>query len=387
MTSRGEPALSYESFMAPSRNVTQAEIARSLGIHQTTVSAILAGKRTHQFSPEMRERVEAAARRLGYRPSAPARALRGVGSRLIGVLHFGRDKDVESQRLTQIVKAIHHHGYQPLAMPMAAEVMQLSRQDEMTASTVMLDAHVEALVLSGFADDFDLGQLERFRKAGIPMVSVTGVGLPGIAFFGDDRRKAIYDLTTHLIAQGRRKLVYLHRWASEWVASDLFADVEGFRQAAREHGLQFEDAIAHTQPLRKHTGRDAHQAGENAFAEIWESGARPQAVLCYDDSWALGVYGYCQRHGIRIPEEVAIVGYENQRLGCHLHPRLTTASLPYEQMASAAMEYLAGTLQQQRQPADLPVHLYPCTLEIRESCGAGSSKQVKSGGGRRGRRS
>lgn len=356
----------------PPRNVTQAEIARSLGVHQTTVSAILFNKPGVKFSPAVREKVKAAARKLGYRPSASARALRGVRSGLIGVLHFGRDKDVESQRLHQIIQAIHNGGYGPLAMPMVPGVMRLSQHDEVSACTVMLDARVEALALSGFADDFDLEQLKRFQDADIPIVSVTGIKLPGVPFYGADRRQAMYELTGHVIRQGRRKLIYLHRWASELTAlveSTAFAAVEGFQQAAREHGLSLEQAIPCIHPAANQ--RSSYDAGEQAFAKVWESGARPDAVLCYDDSWALGVYGYCQRHGIRIPDDVAVIGYENQRLGNHLFPRLTSASLPYESIAAAALDHLIGVLK-----TGLPASekdrtvLFPCTLDIRESCGS-----------------
>lgn len=357
----------------PARNVTQAEIARSLGVHQTTVSAILSNRRSDKFAPEMRERVLKAAQKLGYRPSASARALRGVRSGLIGVLHFGRDKDVESQRLHEIIQAIHGCGYQPLAMPMAAKVMRLSRHDEISACTVMLDANIEGLILSGFADDFDLAQLKRFQEVNIPIISITGIKLPEIAFFGPDRRKAVYDLTSHLIAQGRRKLIYVHRWASELtplVEDIAFADVEGFQQAAREHGLSLEQAIPYVNRARLFS----YDAGAQAFAEIWEGGARPEAVICYDDGWALGVYGYCQRKGIRIPEDIAVVGYENQRLGNHLYPALTTASLPYAEIVPAALDYLTAALKEGEASLKDCTKLYPCTLEIRESCGAALKK-------------
>ncbi len=356
----------------PTRNITQAEIARSLGVHQTTVSAILSNKRSEKFAPEMRERVTAAARKLGYRPSASARALRGVRTGLIGVLHFGRDKDVESQRLHEIIQAIHLNGYQPLAMPMAPQVMRLSQQDEISACTVMLDTNVEGLVLSGFADDFDLAQLKRFEEANIPIISITGLKLPGIPFFGPDRRKAVYDLTSHLIEQGRRKLIYLYRWGSELAAPTeeaSLAAVDGFQQAAREHGLSLEQAIPYVNRVRQ----SSYDAGESTFAQIWEGGARPEAVVCYDDGWALGVYGYCQRHGIRIPEDVAVVGYENQQLGRHLHPRLTTASLSYEVIVPAALDYLINALKSDRPLLKDRTSLFPCQLVIRESSGAAAT--------------
>lgn len=359
----------------PTKSVTQAEVARILGIHQTTVSAILSGKRAEKFAPEMRERVEAAARQLGYRPSVTARMLRGARSGLIGVFHFGRDKDIESHRLHQIVSAIHKEGYKPLAMPMGPKVMWLSQRDEISACTVMLDAKVEGLVLSGFADDFDLGQLKRFQEMGIPVVSVAGIKLPGVPFFGADRRQASYELTTHLIHHGRKRLICLHRWPSklmELTGSTAFDAVEGFRQAAQDNGLTMEQAIPYIKPPLTETGMHSYAAGEQAFAEIWESGARPDAVLCYDDNGAIGVYGYCQRHGIRIPDDVAIVGYENQRICDHLHPRLTSVSMPDKTMAEKAIQCLIRNLAKKDMVASSDkAEFIPCSLVIRESCGGG----------------
>jgi len=348
--------------------VTQAEIARQLGIHQTTVSAILSGKRAEKFMPEMRERVVLAAERLGYRPSAPARALRGSKSGLIGVFHFGREKDVEFQRLREIVTAIHRDGYKPLAMPMDAKIMWL-QEDEVSACSVMLDSRVEGLVLSGFADDFDLTQLDRFRAAGIPMVSVSGIKLPDIPLFAADRHQAIFEATSHLIREGRRRLVYLHRWSSALTgiaSATAFAPVDGFRRAAAEHGLSEEEAVPFIKPPPATSGLSAYAAAESAMQEVLASGLRPDGVVCYDDSWAIGVYGFCQRNGISIPDDIAVVGFENQVLGAHLHPRLTSMAQPLAEIAGSAVEALTASL---AKTAALPnrTHFFPCELVVRES--------------------
>ncbi len=355
----------------PIRAVTQREVAQSLGIHQTTVSAILSG-RGERFPAEMHQRVKEAAKRLGYRPSASARALRGVRSGLIGVFHFGRSKDTESRRLHELVLAIHHSGYRPLAMPMASKIMWL-KKDEISACTVMLDARVEGLIVSGFADEFDLSQLERFREMGIPIIAVTGVKLPGIPLVAEDRAKALYDMTRHLIARGYRKIICLHRWPTGIAGlstSVAQASAEGFRRAASENQLSAQDAIFHLDPALTHSGMNAYQAGENAIREIWESGARPEAVICYDDSWAVGVYRFCQKHGIRIPQDLAVVGFENQEIGSYLTPPLTTLALPAKAMAAKALESLTAAINRTAGslPEDETVHL-PCELVVRESCG------------------
>ncbi len=350
------------------RKITQAELAKSLGVHQTTISAILAGKSGNRYSAELRERVETAARELGYRPSASARVLRGARSGLIGVFHFGRDKDVESERLHEIVSAIHRSGFSPLAMPMATKVMWL-QDDVASASTVMLDAKVEGLVLSGFSDEFDLAQLQRFLDARVPIVSISGIKIPEIPFFGADRARAIHEATSHLIAQGRRKLVYLHRWSSELTnlaGPTSFGAVEGFRRAAEEHGILASDAVPLIKPTPLTSGIGSFQAGEAAFREIWESGLRPNGVVCYDDAWAVGVYAFCQRQGIRIPEEVAITGFENQRICEFLYPRLTSQAQPYQKMATEAITALVSKITQGQEVADTST-LFPCSLIIRES--------------------
>lgn len=356
----------------PVHTVTQREIAQNLGIHQTTVSAILSGK-GERFPEEMHQRVKEAAKRLGYRPSASARALRGVRSGLIGVFHFGRSKDTESNRLHELVSAIHHQGYSPLAMPMASKIMWLQK-DEVSACTVMLDARVEGLIISGFADDFDLSQLERFREMRIPMVAVTGVKLPGIPLVAEDRAKALYDMTCHLIAQGRRKIICLHRWPTGIAGfSSVMAQAaaEGFRRAANEHHLTAQEAIFHLHPALTHSGINAFQAGENVMREVWESGARPDAVICYDDSWAVGVYRYCQKHGIGIPDELAVVGFENQEIGSYLTPCLTTLSLPVKAMAAKTLEILTTAIRRPAGPKSTEESvLLPCELVVRESCGA-----------------
>lgn len=357
--------------MRNSPGITQAEIARRLGIHQTTVSAILDGKRAGRYSAGMRDKVRSAASRLGYRPSAPARVLRGARSGWIGVFHFGRDKDVESERLHEIVSAVHGAGYVPLAMPMGSSVMWVE-QDAGSACSVMLDARVEGLVLSGFADEFDLAQLKRFRAAGIPIVGVSGLKLPGIPLYAADREQAVHDATAHLISNGRRELVYLCRWPSASEAIAGARDVpgmKGFRRAAEEQGLAPQRAQPFVEPSPLQTGLNAFESGHTVFKRIWEGGARPDGVVCYDDGWALGVYAYCQRHGIQIPGDVAVVGFENQLFGEHLVPSLTSVALPHAEMARTAVENLLKVMRGDGKETRNGGKLFPGQLVVRESCG------------------
>lgn len=350
-----------------SGNITQLEIAKRLGVHQTTVSAILSGNSTKKFSPAMRKRILSAAKRLGYRPFAPARILRGARSGLIGIFHFGRDKDVESKRLGEIIDAIHEAGYHPLAMPMDTKVMSLQK-DEIPACSVMLDARVEGLILSGFADDFDLSQLERFRAAHIPIVSISGIKLPGIPLYAADREQAAYDATTHLIMEGRKKLLYLHRWSSDLTdlaKATAFAATKGFEKAAKKHGLKKSNAKIHTEPSTPK--RNYYEAAGLAVHDALQKDPDLDAVLCYDDTWALSVYFYCQRVGISIPKDIAVVGFENQTISEHIYPTLTSSSQPHQEMASIAVKTLVDTLQNPIPELPDKIFLFPCKLIIRES--------------------
>lgn len=355
--------------MKSATTITQAELARYLGIHQTTVSAILDGKRAERYSDAMRRRVHEAAQRLGYRPSAPARVLRGARSGLIGVFHFGRDKEIESDRLHEVVAAIHDCEYLPLAMPMASKVMWVEK-DAGSACSVMLDARVEALVLSGFSDDFDLGQLERFAAAGIPIAGVSGVKLPGVPLYATDRDQAAYDATAHLIEGGCGKLACLSRRPSRLnhlPGARANPVLDGFHRAIQTHGLKPEAAIPLVEPSPLATGLNAFQSGEKVFGGIWESGLRPDGVVCYDDGWAVGVYSYCQRNGIRIPGDLAVIGFENQDVCEYMVPSLSSVSVPHRAMARQAMDDLHGRLLGKTISADPGGRLFPGTLVVRES--------------------
>lgn len=354
--------------MAP---VTQADIARQLGLHQTTVSAILDGKRANRYSEETRRRVWGIARQVGYRPSAPARSLRGSRSGLIGLFHFGRDKDVELHRLHELVLAIHDCGYRPLAMPMATSVMWVER-DAGSACNSMLDAKVEGLVLSGFSDDFDLNLLERFQHAQIPIVSVSGLKLPEIPHFFPDRQQAAYALTSHLIKSGRTRLAYIGRQPSslESIPQDrALSGLEGFRRALKEADRAQVVGNSMIQPSPLLTGLSAMDSGNKIFHEMWHGDYRPDGVICYDDAWAFGVYGYCLRHGIRIPQDVAVVGFENQKFCEHLVPRLTSVAIPNQAMARAALTALTKLIDGDQRPVECRDQMFPCELVIRESCG------------------
>lgn len=354
------------------KGITQRDLARLLNVHQTTVSYILSGARAEKFSLEMRQRVTEAAKQYGYRPSLTARNLRGVSKTgIIGVFHFGSHKDVESFRLREVVNAIHAHNYRPLAVSMSSQIMWVPN-DEKSACSVLEEVKVEGIVLSGYADQFDLNQLARFHARNVPVVSVNvELKLPGIPLFGADRYEAAYELTSHLIANGRRKLLCLHRWPSSLVKlakTTGFRAVEGFRAAAEDHGISPDAIRVVIQEDALTTGLNSFESGEKGMEEGWQHGFRPDAVICYDDSWAVGVYGWLARKGLRVPDDVAVVGFENQDIGNHLHPRLTSVRVPYQDMSAKSLDYLVGVLQGNPASPEM-LDISKCSLVLRESCG------------------
>lgn len=355
---------------------TQKQVAQNLGLHQTTVSYILSGRATAKFSSETRERVLREARRLGYRVSAPARLLRGGRSGLIGMFHFGRgDMSTTGRRLDEILHAITRMNYRPMAIPMAPEML-IDAENQKSACEVLMDVRVEGLVISGFSDRFDRRLLGTFKSAGIPMVSVTGVVLPGIPFFGYDRAGSVKELTRHLIERGRKRLVFLGSRQPTTLRQqgyqNHFAAESGFVEVTKAHGLKGR-VVEQKRRTNSSSESAPYQEGEELMVEAWSGPRKPDGVICYDDRLAAGVYRFCHTHGIEIPEQLAVVGYGNQPFGEFLGPNLTTVTLPTKEAASAAVQLLVERIRNGWSGSSNIRRFLPCPVIPRESSAAAGS--------------
>ncbi|MFD6424586.1 LacI family DNA-binding transcriptional regulator [Streptomyces sp. NPDC060198] len=352
---------------------TVYDVAERSGVSIATVSRVY--RTPDSVRPQTRERVLAAARELGYVPSGNAR---GLASRTTGVLGLCfpdyADPDAETaaalsdgdddnavmlysdQIIRGMERAARRHGY---ALLIAAS----------------LDGGPESLVakVAGRVDGFavlartvpteDLDVISRR----LPVVMLAGPReIDHLDHVEVANRDGERELARHLIDDhGLRRLVFV---GGEADSPDAEARFDGFRQACRETGLPVPD-----QPglrVTMMTQAEGARAAEALLDRADEAGGvRPEAMLFANDQMAVGALQALERRGVRVPEDIAVTGFDGIPLSRLVRPTLTTVRQPIRRLGEEAAELLVRRLGDAgRDPVSVEL---PVTLARRESCGCG----------------
>jgi LacI family transcriptional regulator len=342
-------------------SVTQRDLARRLGVSRSTIAAAFANQpRVH---PETRKRVLSAAERLGYRPDRYARAMRTGKSGLIGMIVCEGITQMSAMRAWHVAQAIQRAGYQPLSsdagwFPDGAQA----------ACREVLDAHVEGVVLLSPTCDF-----EPIRRAKVPMVGIAGLRLPGVPQVRANVRQGMYDLTNHLLALGYRRLSLLTQWplgeldeSQCWYVKER---MDGFRAAARAARLDASDAEVVLEDFVSDLTQP-YLTGKVAMTNLLKRPRRPEAVLCSNDDWAMGALTACTEAGLRVPDDIAVTGFDDSPASGFGAVPLTTVAQPLEQMAAEAVRLLLRRMQRKETGTRDRLVKVPCRVVVRRSCGA-----------------
>ncbi len=352
---------------------TLLQVAREAGLSVSTASHILNGH-SSRYSEVTRASVEKIARRLGYHPNRHAQAMRRKRSGVIGILQHAGLLQAAVQKANQAALAVVTAGYEVLN----TDVLWRPQGVQMACSS-MLDAHVEGLVLVDPPATFPLEELRRFRLAHIPVVALGGARFPEIPQVRVDARQGMRDLTRHLLSLGHRRLCLLiPRMGEGRDEAACWPSIErqrGFREAYAEADA----ALGNAEVILAESPNEAmhpYQNGRAAMRELLQRPRLPRAVLCSNDDWAIGALNACAERRVRVPEEMALTGFDNSMIGEFSMVPLTTIAQPAEAMARRAVEILARLIRGERlRPGDPLVRL-PGELVIRRSCGTGSAARM-----------
>jgi LacI family transcriptional regulator len=333
--------------------VTLEEIARAAGVSPSTVSRILNG--TVRVSSEKREAVEQAIAQFRYRPNVLARSLASGRSNTIGVLTQTVASPFYAEWLRGIEEALHEPGFTPVFVSSRWNI-----DEERTRIEQLIARRVDGIiVLHGQLDE---SYLEDFsRQTPIVVLGRSLEDSPVLAGFPIDNVQGAFDATQHLIAQGHRKIAFI---AGPTTHTDALERLVGYRMALDQAGIGF-DAI------RVEQGDFVETGGVAAMERLLERGVGFTAVFCANDQTAYGARLVLYRRGLRVPEDVSLVGFDDVPTSQYATPPLTTVRQPiYElgQQAAAAIVALIRKEPITRNPV-------PLSLVVRETtCPPGSAE-------------
>lgn len=314
--------------MIKEKEVTIYDIASKLNISTATVSRAL--KDDPVVNKRTRKKVFQAAEEMSYRSNLFARNLRSQKTETIGVIVPKLNSHFMSSVIAGIESVANTKGYNLIISQSSESVAK-----EIASAKTMFNNRVDGLLVSLAYNTKDLFHFEIFRRKNIPIIFFDRV-------MGDDHytniiienKKVAYEVTTHLIEQGCKKIVHISANSSQNVYKERLA---GYKQALEDHQIKFDSKNVIL-------GNLSQEAGEEAAALIMKMKPLPDGVFVANDNCAVGCMLVLKHAGIRIPEDIAFVGFNNDAVSTVIEPNLTTVNYPGYSMGEVAANNLINHL-------------------------------------------
>lgn len=327
---------------------TIRDVALAAGVHHTTVSRALNPATAHLVKGETAARVRAAAQRLGYVPDALARGLKTNASMTVGVVV----PDLATPVLGRVVR-----GVEDVLTPRYVTLVVNTDDDaerERQQLAALTSWKVDGLV--AVADRVS-ASLQALVDDGLPVVIANRrVRRGGLSSVTGDDTAGVTALVDHLVGLGHRRIACIPGPTATSTGSVRAA---AFRTALVDHGLEVDERLVRP--------ADAFRVpdGDRALTALVRSGERFTAVVAGDDLLAVGCYDALRRLGLRCPDDVSVVGFDDMPFVDKLWPPLTSVRVPHHEIGQQAAHMLLAQLEG-RVPAGSTA-LLPVALQVRGS--------------------
>ena len=311
--------------------VTATDVARLAGVSQSAVSRVFtpgasASKATVQ-------KVRAAAEQLGYRPDPLARAMMTGRTRIIGLVVAYLENQFYPMVLERLSRALQERGYHIL-------VFMAGNSTDKVAEVVqeLIDYRVDGIITASVAMSNDL--TARVTALGIPVVNFNrGQDDPRLADVTSDNVAGARRATEFLIAGGHTRIAHVMGWQGASTGRDR---AEGFRQAIAQAGLV---------PFAMIDGMYSRETAAEVARRMCGGADRPDAIFVGNDHMAFAVMDELRFGlGLRVPEDVSVIGYDDVPMAAWPSYDLTTLRQPVNRMVAATVEAILGQIEGTAEP-------------------------------------
>jgi LacI family transcriptional regulator len=344
------------------QRITSRDVAQLAGVSRTTVSFVLNNVSGMQISEETRQRVLAAAKELGYEPDAAAQALARRRSQTIGLVIIRNPNQVGTdvflvQMLNGLVSGVHRHQLRLLV-----DIVQQEHQEQAYLRLVRAK-RIDGVILAG--PRFDDVALQGLMEQKFPTVLIGE--LPGVSFASVevDNRVASRKAVDHLIQLGHTRIGCITNALQQYYPA--IERLGGYQDSLLAAGLPYDEA-------RVRYGDFDSESGYQQMKSLLEVSPRVSAMFVASDVVAIGAMAAIHERGLRIPQDIAVVGYDDIPLARYLTPPLTTVHLPVVEIGYQAVDMLAHLIR--NEALDVLNRRLESHLVVRESCGASGALKV-----------
>ena len=319
------------------KKLTIKEIAKLSGISVSTVSRAI--NNHYDISPETKRRVQEIIDQYGYVPNNSARNLKLNDARNIAVLVKGITNPFFTSMIKVFEKECSDHDY-----ALVLEHVEEEQDETELAALLEKEKRLNGLIFLG---GNPVQSVERLKRLTVPFVFCS-VAVPDRKAFAEYSYVAIDDraeaekVTDYLIEQGRRRIALLSDAESD--ISNGMLRLEGYLHSLEMHGIEPDPALI-CRPIsiqKTYT----YENGYQRTVDLIQSGTKFDAIFAIADSIAIGCLRALRDQGIRVPEDVAVIGFDGLEIGHYLTPALSTLQQPVDEMAEASMHALLGLLEE-----------------------------------------
>lgn len=310
------------------KEITIYDLAKILGISPATVSRAL------NDHPAINAKTKAViaekAAELGYRSNTFASHLRTRKTNTLGVIVPRLNSNFMSTVLAGMEEVANNAGYNLLI----SQSLESEVKEQANAKT-LFNSRVDGLLVSVAYDTDSADHFAAFINRGIPVLFFDRIIMhPQCGNVVIDNEQAGYDATRHLLDEGCRRIMHV----TGDLRRNVYADrLKGYKRALSEAGIDDGGALISVTDL-------SQDAGRKLAEEVHQMGSKPDALFIANDLCAVTCMQALQEKGYRIPEDMAVVGFNNDPVSQVITPQLTTIFYPGHQMGKTAMLTIVGQL-------------------------------------------
>lgn len=308
---------------------TMKDVAREAGVSTSTVSHVINNNRF--VSEAIRDKVNAAIDQLNYAPSALARSLKLNQTRTIGMLLTASSNPFYSEVVLGVERSCYERGYSLILCNTDGDEERMNRSIE-----TLLQKRVDGLIMM-CTENHCPSQDALNRYPSLPIVMMDWSPFDGANDIIQDNALIGGKMATEfLISQGYTRIACITGPLDKTTAQQRLA---GFRQAMHEANLEI-------MPGYEVSGDFEFAGGLSAMQQLLALAVPPHAVFASNDAMAVGVYQAVYQQGLRIPTDVAVMGYDDIQLAQYMTPPLTTIHQPKDELGELAIDTLLHRLQE-----------------------------------------
>ncbi len=325
--------------------VTIKDIAKIAGVSHTTVSRALHDSPV--IAPNTINRIKKIANEQGYLPSAVARGLKTRQSRALGVIVSSIADPFWGEVLQGIDDTLHSAGY---SLIVAASRRDKQREKEIVRA--MGERRVDGVILC--SPPFSAEHGRSLQEYGLPIVVVNNQSAEDFHYsIYNDNEYGLRQIVRHLVDLGHRRIAYLGNCQGGRTTMERET---GFRAEMHAAGLSVQNAYIGMGP------DSTPEGGFIGAQKLIALPERPTSIICYNDHMAIGVYSALYHAGLRVPQDISVVGFDNIFISAYLAPPLTTFRQPMYHLGTEAVKLLLIMLEKHDKDRPPPV---PQSIRLR----------------------